>query len=127
MNATVACGWNGILKEYDRTAAAAVYGDGVVCTAPAIAEQPASVMIRAGARALLGVGATGTSPLQYQWYQGAKGDTNDPVASTPGFRSPPLFAATSYWVHVSNACGSADSEAALVTLFPNRRRAVAHP
>ena len=127
MNATVACGWNGILKEYDRTAAAAVYGDGVVCTAPAIAEQPASVMIRAGARALLGVGATGTSPLQYQWYQGVKGDTNDPVASTPGFRSPPLFAATSYWVHVSNACGSADSEAALVTLFPNRRRAVAHP
>jgi hypothetical protein len=102
--------------------------DGPCVAAPSITEQPVSVMIRAGTRASFGVGATGTLPLQYQWYQGAKGDTNDPVGSSqPGYVSAPLFGATSYWVHVSNACGSVDSEAAIVTLFPGRRRAVGHP
>lgn len=127
MNAAVSCGWNGILKAYDRDAAATVYGSGVACAAPAITEQPVSVTIRAGARALVGVGVTGTLPLQYQWFEGPKGDTNDPVGGNqPGFRSAPVFAATRYWVHVSNACGSVDSEIAMVTLFPSRRRAVAH-
>ncbi|MFL6245103.1 MAG: hypothetical protein ACJ74H_03690 [Thermoanaerobaculia bacterium] len=128
MNSTVSCGWNGILKQYDRDAAAAVYGNRPACTAPAITEQPVSVKVRAGTRVSLGVAVTGTLPLQYQWYQGLKGDTNDPVGSSqPSYRSAPLFAATPYWVHISNACGSVDSEAAVVTLFPNRRRAVGHP
>ncbi|HEU4887487.1 MAG TPA: M57 family metalloprotease [Thermoanaerobaculia bacterium] len=128
MNSTVSCGWHGILKGYDRTAAATVYGSGVACTAPSITEQPVSVTVRAGTRASLGVGVTGTAPLQYQWYQGLKGNRNDPVGSSqPGFTTPPVLSSTSYWIHVSNACGSADSETATVTLFPNRRRAVGHP
>lgn len=127
MNSSVSCGWNGILKQYDRDAAATVYGEGIACTAPLITEPPVSVTVRRGARVPIGVGATGTLPLQYQWYEGPKGDTNNPLGNQAGFRSAPVFAATQYWVHVSNACGSVDSEAAVVTLFPSRRRAVAHP
>lgn len=128
MNSTVSCSWQGILKAYDRVAAATVYGEGIPCVAPAITEQPVSIMVRAGTRAPFGIAVTGSTPLQYQWYEGAKGNINDPVGnSQPGFLSPPAVRATSYWVHVSNACGSADSEAATVTLFPNRRRAVGHP
>lgn len=128
MNSTVSCGWNGILKEYDRVAASTVYGASIACTAPAITQQPVSVIVRTGTRASFGIAATGTGPLQYQWYQGPKGDTNNPLGnSQPGFLSPPVLSATQYWVQVSNACGSVDSEAAAATLFPNRRRAVGHP
>jgi hypothetical protein len=127
MNSTVQCGWKGVLKAYDRVAAATVYGEGIPCVAPAITEHPVSIMVRAGTRAPFGIAVTGSTPLQYQWYEGPKGDINDPVGvSQPGFVSPPAVRATSYWVHVSNACGSADSEAATLTLFANRRRAVGH-
>ena len=129
MNSTVSCSWQGILKEYDRVAAATVYGEGIPCVAPAITEQPVSHTVRAGTRAPFGIAVTGSTPLQYQWYQGPKGDINEPVGvSQPGFLSPPLLSTTSYWVHVSNACGSADSDAATATVLRNtRRRAVGHP
>jgi hypothetical protein len=128
MNSVVQCAWRGVLKKYDLAAAATVYGNGVACTAPSITDQPASLIIRTGTRATFGVGAIGTAPLQYQWYKGPKGETNDPVGiNLPNYVSAPLTSSTPYWVHVSNACGSVDSEAAVVTLFPNRRRAVGHP
>src|SRR5205085_612511 len=58
------------------------------------------------------------TPLQYQWYIGAKGNTSSPVAGavTPDITvSPPVT--TSYWARVSNGCSpAADSDAAVVTV-----------
>ena len=88
------------------------------CAAPSIVVQPQSQSIRSGLTARLSVTATGATPLSYQWYQGASGDTSQPVGSnTASFTTPPLTATTSYWVRVANSCGQADSATAIVSTF----------
>ena len=68
--------------------------------------------------ATISVTATGTS-LAYQWYVGASGTTTNPV---PGATGPSLTVGpgntTSYWVQVSNSCGTANSNTATVTVTP---------
>lgn len=90
---------------------------GPSCVAPAISSQPQSVSIASNQTATLGVGTTGTSPT-YQWYEGESGDTSHPVAgaTSASFTTPALTVSTSYWVRVSNACGSVDSSAATVAV-----------
>ncbi len=127
MNAIVSCSWRGALKEYDTTAAATVYGSGI-CTVPAITNHPDSQAVPYDTKASLRVVATGTSPLSYQWYEGAKGDTSKPMGSSgSSFLSPGIVAPASFWVRVTNACGSIDSKAATITPLRGRRRAVGHP
>lgn len=127
MNAGVSCDWLGVLKEYDKAAAATVYGNGV-CTMPAITKSPDSQTVPYDAKASLRVVANGTAPLSYQWYEGAKGDTSKPVGSNgSSFLSPGIVTPTSFWVRVTNACGSIDSKAATITPLRSRRRAVGHP
>lgn len=90
----------------------------VACTAPSITSQPQSVAVPAGTGVTLSVGATGTS-LTYQWYVGASGVTSNPISGANGASvsvTPP--ATTSYWVRVSNSCGTADSASATVTVAP---------
>ena len=54
--------------------------------------------------------------LHYQWYQGEKGDTSNPISSGIShqdeitFKTPILTASTSYWVRVTNEDESIDSE-----------------
>lgn len=87
------------------------------CTAPSITGQPSGRTILSGQSAALSVTAAGTAPLQYQWYKGQKGDTSVPAgAGTPGYTTPALTVTTAYWVRVTNACGTADSEAATITV-----------
>lgn len=89
------------------------------CTAVAITTQPASPTVVSGSSATLSVAATGTSPITYQWYRGAVGDTSTPVGTGSTFVTPPLTATTQYWVRVSNTCGqgsSANSIQATVTV-----------
>jgi Ig-like domain CHU_C associated len=128
MNSAVNCSWGGILKDYDSTAAATVYGDFVACTVPSFTRQPKSSTIVSGARAALSVIAAGTA-LQFQWYEGAKGNVDKPVGTNKStFDSAPITSPTSFWVRVTNGCGSIDSNAAVITLQPKpRRRAAGHP
>ncbi|MFV9503854.1 MAG: ExeM/NucH family extracellular endonuclease [Oscillochloridaceae bacterium umkhey_bin13] len=87
--------------------------------APSITGQPASVGILVGQTTTLTVTATGTAPLSYQWYQGEAGVTSTPVGiNSPSFTTPALNQTTSYWVRVSNAVDSADSQTATVTVTP---------
>ena len=77
-----------------------------VIDAPAITAQPASITtINSGETATLAVTATGPS-LVYQWYAGASGDKNNPVAgaNAASFTTEALTAPASYWVLVSNNC-----------------------
>ena len=93
------------------------------CTSPSITSQPQSQSIVSGQTATLAVVATGTEPLSYRWYQGNAGDTSTPVgvnAST--FTTPPLESTTSYWVWVFNACGTADSATATISVERRVRR-----
>lgn len=108
------------LQPWDINAARAVYPGGTCgggCTPPTITTQPLAVTINAGGSATLRVAASGTTPLSYQWYAGASGNTGSPISGATGSSltvSPP--ATTSYWVRVANACGGASSATATVTV-----------
>jgi hypothetical protein len=100
--------------------------DEPVCSLPSLTASPLSQQIQANTSVSLLVAVLGEA-LQYQWYEGPKGDTSKPVGTNQAtFVSDKLLRATSFWVRVSNACGSLDSEAAVITIKPGRRRAVGH-
>jgi hypothetical protein len=120
------------LQAWDREAITAVYNSGSgagqpptpnpgptpqpACVPPSITTQPVSAPL-IGAEVTLSISATGDAPLQYQWYAGAKGNTTNPVGgSTQPSMSVTPKATTTYWVRVTNACGTADSETATVTV-----------
>jgi hypothetical protein len=93
------------------------------CSAPSIYAQPQSQSVQAGEAVTLSVSATGTAPLSFQWYQGEVGDTSTPVgedAST--YMPPPLMSPVGFWVRVANACGTADSTTAVITIGRRVRR-----
>jgi hypothetical protein len=90
------------------------------CTAPNITSQPQSQTIQSGQTALMSVGASGTA-LSYQWYLGSSGDTSNPISSgatSSSYTTPALTQTTSYWVRMTNSCGSADSNTAIITVIP---------
>jgi hypothetical protein len=121
MNSSVAFNSDGLgatLQPWDQEAIAAVYGAGVpACSPPQITKQPSSVAL-GNSNATLSVAATGTAPLQYQWYLGSRGNVAAPILGANGtdLVVHPLVT-TSYWVRVSNGCTpAADSETAIVTV-----------
>jgi hypothetical protein len=90
------------------------------CTGAAITTQPSSTTIVTGQTATLSVGASGTATISYQWYVGNSGDTSSPVGGGTGASVNVSPASnTSYWVRVSNSCGTADSNTATVTVTTN--------
>jgi hypothetical protein len=121
------------LQAWDREAIAAVYGSGAAagppptpdpgqpppaptCTPATITAQPVSASL-VGAEVTLSVSASGDVPLAYQWYAGAKGNTANPLGgeTQPAVSVTPKVT-TTYWVRVTNSCGSVDSDAATVTV-----------
>ncbi len=89
------------------------------CQKPVITVDLQNQTIASGGTASLIIGNTGTAPLAYQWYQGQSGDISNPImgANSNQFTTPPLTQNTSYWVRVSNPCGSADSKTATITII----------
>ncbi len=85
--------------------------------APSITTQPASQEVASGASASLSVAASGDD-LTYQWFTGNSGDTASPVAgATAGtLDTGALSVSTSFWVQITNAGGTANSETAVITV-----------
>jgi Ig-like domain-containing protein len=89
-----------------------------ICIPPGITVPPQPVSINDGQTATLAVTASGTSPT-YQWYQGMSDDLSNPVAGATGSSvSVGPHVDTSYWVRISNACGTFDSATVVVTVTP---------
>jgi hypothetical protein len=85
---------------------------------PTITTHPPSTSIAYNSTATLQVAASGQGTLSYQWYQGSAGNTATPVGTNAAsFTTPALTQTTSYWVRVSNAAGSVDSNIATVNAF----------
>ncbi len=84
---------------------------------PSITTQPASQEVQSGTAVVLTVAASGDD-LTYQWYTGNSGDTAAPVAgATAGtLDTGALTASTSFWVQITNAGGTADSDTAAITI-----------
>lgn len=86
------------------------------CDQPNIVTQPQSVQITSGSSTTLTVQAIGDTPLSYKWYRGNVGDTSTQVGTGTSFTTPALTQTTSYWVQVSNNCGTKNSNLATVTV-----------
>ena len=82
---------------------------------PVITSQPQSITIVLGTSGVLSVTANGAT--SYQWYIGASGDTANPVVGeiSSAITVSPVIR-TLYWVRVTNASGSVDSNDATVTI-----------
>ena len=82
---------------------------------PEITEQPKSQTVKSGSSVTFSVTATGTAPLNYQWYKGSNkisGATN----ATYTITSVKSSDAGNYTVTVSNSAGSATSDIAKLTV-----------
>jgi hypothetical protein len=87
-----------------------------VCVLPAITAQPTPRTINPGQPTTLTV--TATNATTYQWYQGTAPSTTTPVGTnSPSLTVTPAVT-TNYWVRLSNACGSVNSNTATVTVVP---------
>lgn len=88
------------------------------CVPVQITSQPVSVTVDPSSPAQFDVVADGTGLLRYQWYEGTTGDTSHPVVGANGSTLLVLNVTkeTSYWVRVSNECGTADSDTVAVTI-----------
>jgi hypothetical protein len=90
-----------------------------VNTPPSILQQPASPTIFSGQTATLTVPATGSGPLVYEWFEGVANTTTTPVGIDSSIFVTPILASTrQYWVRVSNAFGTAQSQTVTVTVLP---------
>src|SRR3954449_11653139 len=86
------------------------------CSLPAIVTQPSNVTLIAGETFSIAVTATGAT--SYQWFRASSGDPSNPVSGATG----PVFTGnitnvgpTQFWVRVTNACGSTNSNTVTVT------------
>ncbi len=109
------------ISYYDETNGDLKYATNA-CTVPMITTQPQSQTILSGQTQSISVSASGATPFTYQWYRGSGGDTSNPLsgATSRDYTTPTLTQTTSYWVRVTNPCGSADSNTATVTVVSAR-------
>lgn len=84
---------------------------------PVILSHPSSTAVVQGQTVSLAIAATSPIALTYQWYAGASGTTTHPISGAvySSFTTPPVVTPLSYWVRVTNAVGSTDSQTAVLT------------
>jgi hypothetical protein len=127
---------DGVLSDWDRDAAATVYGDGA-CTLPDFVVQPQSAIVGNGRDVVLYAGVKSGRALHYRWYEGPRGDTSRPLGKDYYYLVrlthpvnenpfPKADRSTSYWVRVTDVCGSVDSAVAVITVPSVRHRAASH-
>jgi len=80
--------------------------------------QPADADAIVGTGATLSATISGTGPMQFQWYRGARPDRSSPVANanTASFTTDPLFTPATFWLEASNACGTVQTNSASVRI-----------
>jgi pseudomonalisin len=105
------------LGSLDASAFFTAVGTLASCSAPSITAQPQPVTA-SGGTATVSVTASGTAPLSFQWYVGSSGNTSTPIpnATLANQGLSGVSSTITVWVRVSNACGSADSKAATITV-----------
>lgn len=105
------------VSDVNREGTSAGVADVTVMQPPAIAVPPSSVVVPKRTAVTLSVTANGTNPLTYEWFEGPSGSTTIPVGGNSStFTTPKLTRTTSYWVRVTNTCGSTSSQTATVTV-----------
>ena len=89
------------------------------CDPPAFVIQPHGGSIVAASTAVVIAEVIGTAPLHHQWFAGHAGDTSTPVGSDSATLSVGnLTQTTTYWLRVTNDCGTINSQEATVVVDP---------
>src|SRR5205807_466576 len=72
-----------------------------------------------GITATLGVSPETPGTFKYQWYAGHAGFSSTPIAgaNSSTFTTPAINSTSEFWVRISDACGTIDSQTATVTPF----------
>ena len=97
------------------TSDVAVLTLGPPLVAPAVSTAPANLTVLAGAKTTLGVTATGTAPLTYQWLRNGT-PLAGATAATLTFEPALVTDAAAYSVTVTNAAGSVTTGAATLSV-----------
>jgi hypothetical protein len=92
------------------------------CAAPIITAQPVDAAAGGFPAPQLSVVVGGSTPLHYQWFQGTTtADQTHPVGTDSSiFTVPTIATRTSFFVVVTNACGTATSRVTSVTVAKRR-------
>jgi len=89
-----------------------------LCTTTSITIQPTDYPVPSGYTASTRVSANGSN-LAYQWYQGESGDTTHAIANATGAQySTTLTSTMRVWVRVSGTCGTVNSQAVWLSVYP---------
>jgi hypothetical protein len=91
-------------------------GTSMTPSAPMITTQPSNQTVTTGQAATFSVVATGTAPLNYQWQKGSTPIAGATAASYTSAATTASDNGTAFRVVVSNAAGSATSNAATLTV-----------
>lgn len=90
----------------------------VLCDPPVIQtiNNPKSQTVPSGQTVTLTVKPETPGTFKYQWYSGHAGFTSTPIsgANAASFTTPPINAFSEFWVRVSDACGTIDSQTATI-------------
>ena len=93
----------------------------VLCDPPVLLtiNNPRSQSVKRGQTVTLSVSPETGGPFKYQWYAGHAGFTSTPIAgaNSSTFTTPAINAFSEFWVRVSDACGTIDSQTATLTPF----------
>ncbi len=87
-----------------------------VCEPPVITTHPVSQNVAVGASVSLHAAGNGTLPFTWQWYRGSPGNWTPVGTNSADYNTGALTATTSFYVKVTNACGSQDSNVATITV-----------
>lgn len=87
----------------------------IVNTPPSITAQPSGDTVYEGVGVTFSVTASGTAPLSYQWRKGGS-DITDAESASYSISSAMIADSGSYDCVVTNACGSATSDAVILTV-----------
>ncbi|HVT03811.1 MAG TPA: hypothetical protein VHL58_10620 [Thermoanaerobaculia bacterium] len=95
--------------------------DSTACTAPTLLANPAMSTARLGERAILNTAFMATDPVDIKWYASANDTT--PIGEGVPFSTPALTQSTTFWLRLSNACGSSDAIPFSIFVSDARRHA----
>jgi glucose/arabinose dehydrogenase len=112
-------GPDGALYYLARDAASVYRITSTGSSVPQITQQPANRTVPIGGTATFSIAATGTAPLSYQWQRNS---TNIVGAITASYTTPPVTAGdnnSAYRCVVTNAAGTATSNAGILTITSN--------